>query len=501
MNYNLAFPFYTCALSNAGNTALRVNAANFSYGELAHRAQAVAEWLRKCAPEGPKRVVILGGRSWESYAGLLGACWSGAAYVPFSARLPKARLCQMFDILKPDAVLMDAEGEAALRESGIAPGYSLRAAAIEPAVSLKEPSQAEDGAAAYILFTSGSTGVPKAVAISFRAVSCFLSVMLERYPLTSADRVAQPCELSFDLSVSNIFTAWSAGAGVYVVPESQAMAPRDFLRNEAITVWFSTPSVAVFLEQMHMLRPGVFPALRYTMFAGEGLPATTAQRWLEATPNGALENLYGPTETTIACMGVRYTGPETVTPGRDLIAIGTAFKGTELMIVDETDREAPAGQRGELWIAGLQVGLGYWNDPAMTERRFPVIGGKRWYRSGDLAYRDANGLYHFQGRVDNQVKVRGFRVELGEIEAHLRDVCSSDSVVALAWPVRLGSAGGIVAFVSGTDQSASQIRAELRDRLPKHLVPDQIRVMETLPVGMTGKIDRKALAATLESGV
>jgi non-ribosomal peptide synthetase component F len=304
--------------------------------------------------------------------------------------------------------------------------------------------------------------------------------------------------LSFDISVSNIFTAWNSGAAVYVVPAAQAMAPRDFLRTEAINAWFSTPSVAVFMEQMKMLKPAIFPDLRYTMFGGDGLPATTAEKWVKAAPNGSLENIYGPTEITVACTGVRYTGPETVTPGRGIVAIGTPFTGTELRILDEAGRDVQTGQPGELVIGGPQVGLGYWNDPQLTEARFPLLDGQRRYRSGDVVYRDDNGLYHFLSRVDNQVKVRGYRVELGEIEAHLREVCSSNAVVAVPWPVRLGSASGIVAFVSGTTRSTIEIQRVMRNRLPAQSVPNQVRILDRLPVGLTGKVDRKALAAVLD---
>lgn len=501
MEYNLAFPFYVHAEQHPGNIALRVDKADYCYGELAERAQSVADWLARQEPARVKRVAILGGRSWESYAGLLGACWSGAAYVPFSPKLPAARLRQVIDRTKPDAILLDSEGARALTkiaDSALPPAICV--SDLSPAGNFRRPAEVDGEDPAYILFTSGSTGVPKAATIACRGMSCFLNAMALRYPLTAEDRVAQPCELSFDISVSNIFTAWASGAAVCVVPASQAMGPRDFLRDEAITVWFSTPSVAVFLDQMRMLRPGVFPALRYTLFGGEGLPANTADRWVQAAPNGSLENVYGPTETTVACTGVTYTGSEVVTPGRGIVAIGTPYEGTELMVMGEDGNEVPAGQAGELLIGGPQVGLGYWNDPVQTAARFPTLNGKRWYRSGDVVYRDANGLYHFLSRIDNQVKVRGFRVELGEIEAHLRQVCSSNCVVALAWPIRVGSAGGIVAFVSGTDCSVAQIRTALKDRLPDHLVPDQIRSIERLPVGATGKFDRQALTALLERG-
>jgi D-alanine--poly(phosphoribitol) ligase subunit 1 len=494
---NLAEPFWRSTESRPESIALRVDATGYSYATLGRHAQGIADWLWKQAPQGPQRVAILGGRSYESYAGLLGACWTGAAYVPVNPKLPAARLQHVLDAIRPDAVLVDAEGEKALQEGCTC--AVARIQSIESAQSVCEPAAVDAEGTAYVLFTSGSTGVPKGVSIAFRGVSCFLAAMAERYPLVPEDRVAQPCELSFDISVSNIFTAWNSGAAVYVVPAAQAMAPRDFLRTEEINAWFSTPSVAMFLEQMKMLKPGVFPALRYTMFGGDGLPATTAAKWVEAAPNGSLENIYGPTEITVACTGVRYTGIETVTPGRGIVAIGTPYTGTELRILDEADREAPTGLPGELLIGGPQVGIGYWNDPSLTAARFPTMDGRRWYRSGDVAYRDANGLYHFVGRVDNQVKVRGYRVELGEIEAHLREVCASAAVVAVPWPMRLGSASGIVAFVSGTDRSTIEIQQVMRDRLPAQSVPNQVRIVDRLPVGVTGKFDRKALAAVLDA--
>ena len=502
VGHNLALPFYRSTESRPSSVALWVDGTAYSYADLGRHAQGIAGWIEKQAPGGPQRIAILGGRSYESYAGLLGTCWSGAAYVPLNPRLPAARLQHVLDTIHPDAVLVDAEGEAVL--SSLPDGArwpAVRIGTVDRAPMLREPAPVQSEGTAYILFTSGSTGVPKGVAIAFRGVSCFLDAMAQRYPLMPEDRVAQPCDLSFDISVSNIFTAWNSGAAVYVVPAAQAMAPRDFLRTEAINAWFSTPSVAVFLEQMKMLRPGVFPALRYTMFGGDGLPASTADRWMEAAPNGSVENIYGPTEITVACTGVRYAGAKTVTPGRGIVAIGTPFAGTELRILDDAGREVQTdGHPGELLIGGPQVGLGYWKDPALTEARFPVIDGQRWYRSGDVVYRDAKGLYHFLSRVDNQVKVRGYRVELGEIEAHLREACSSNTVAAVPWPVRLGSASGIVAFVSGTERSAVEIQQVMRDRLPAQSVPNQVRIVDRLPVGLTGKIDRKALAAVLDGG-
>jgi amino acid adenylation domain-containing protein len=498
---NLALPFYQFAQSQPGTAALRVDAATFTYADLGRHAQGIADWIAEQSSGRAQRIAILGGRSYETYAGLLGTCWSGAAYIPMNPKIPAARLRQMLDTIRPEAVLFDGEGEAVLSDlRGSLACSLLRVAALDPAPGLCEPVPVNPEDPAYILFTSGSTGVPKAAPIAFRGVACYLAAMAQQFPLNPQDRVAQPCDLSFDVSASNIFTAWGSGATLCVVPVTQAMAPRDFIRGEEITCWFSTPTVAVFLDEMKMLRPGIFPSLRYSIFAGDVLPESTANRWQEAAPASSLHNLYGPTEATISCIGIRYRGPETLTPGRAIVAMGRPFENTELRIWDNNGRDIETYQPGELLIGGPQVGLGYWHDPELTEARFPVINGSRWYRTGDLVYRDSNGVYHFLGRVDNQVKVRGYRVELGEIEAHLREVCSSSAVAAVPWPVRLGSATGIVAFVSGTERSPAEIQRVMRDRLPAQSVPNQVRVLDQLPVGLSGKIDRKALTAVLESG-
>jgi D-alanine--poly(phosphoribitol) ligase subunit 1 len=500
IGHSLALPFYRWTELRPESLALRVENTNYSYAALGRHAQGIADGILSKVRK-PQRVVILGTRTYESYAGILGTCWTGAAYVPLSAKLPAARLRHLLDTIEPDVILVDRDGESA--RASFLGGTScpvVRVNTVTHASTMRELVAVDEEDTAYILFTSGSTGMPKGVSLSFRGVACFLNAMAERYPLFPEDRVGQPCELSFDISVSNIFTAWNSGSAVCVVPAAESMAPRDFLKAEAITAWFSTPSVAVFLEQMKMLRPGAFPALRYTMFGGDGLPVTTADRWVEAAPNGSLENIYGPTEITVACTGGTYAGYQTITPNRGIVAIGTAFTGTELRVVDAEDRELGTDEPGELLIGGPQVGIGYWKDPEQTEARFPWIDGRRWYRSGDVVYRDATGLYHFQSRVDNQVKVRGYRVELGEIEAHLREVCSSNSVVAVPWPASHGTVSGIVAFVSGTEQTPAQIQQQLRERLPAQSIPNQVRIVDDLPLGLTGKFDRKALVAALDGG-
>ena len=276
------------------------------------------------------------------------------------------------------------------------------------------------------------------------------------------------------------------------------MGPYRFIREQALSVWASVPSTVALMRQMKMLTPGAFPSLRYSMFCGDPLPAGSAKAWQEAAPASIVDNLYGPTEATVVCTGQRVSDPVPVTRGRGIVAIGGPFPGMEAAIVDPDLKFLPMGSEGELALSGTQVALGYFADPAQTEARFPTLDGKTWYLTGDLAYQDADGLFHHLGRIDNQVKVLGNRVELEEVDAHLREICGSDLVSSVAWPVDAGSARGIVAFVSGTTASAAEIRESMGRKVPGYMVPSRIEFLEALPLGSSGKVDRKALFQRLE---
>ena len=251
---------------------------------------------------------------------------------------------------------------------------------------------------------------------------------MQFYP---GDRVSQAADLTFDNSVLDLFVTWAAGAGLYVVPASQLMVPAQFIRDRELTIWFSVPSTACFLERMKMLKPGAFPSLRCSIFAGEALPIATAQAWQIAAPNSFVENFYGPTEVTVDCIAQRLEDPPCVTRNRGTLAIGRPFPGIEAGIVDANLEFLPPEEEGELVVAGRQVARGYFHDPELTAARFPTLEGRRLYRTGDRAYQDCNGVFHHLGRIDNQVKILGNRVELEEVEAHLREIAGTDLVAAV----------------------------------------------------------------------
>jgi amino acid adenylation domain-containing protein len=462
------------------------------------------------------RVGIVASRSVQAYAGILATCWVGATYVPINVTLPLDPLSRILKTIEPDALVVDERGAAAL--SGLdldlpkvlppaqgAPGASgegtaataRRSLAFEPLSPTDGPQDVPPDTTAYIEFTSGTTGIPKGVMVSVGAVTHFLRVMQERYKLNADDRVAATVDITFDLSFFNIFMAWKAGASLHVVPATQLLGPAKFIRERRITVWLLVPSTATIMHRVNMLKAGGFPSLRYSLFCGEPLPLNPAVAWQKAAVNGIVENFYGPTEATVFCSVEPLGEHPNVTPGRSIIAIGRPLPGTEMAILDSELNFLPPNHPGQITLSGPQLAQGYFRDPTLTEERFPVIGGRRWYPTGDLGYQDSSGIFHFLGRIDNQVKVLGNRVELEEVETHLRDVCKSDMVAALAWPVEHGSAQGLVAFVSGTERSPSQVKQAMEKRVLSYMVPKVVHVLPTLPLNANGKVDRKALLRLL----
>jgi len=224
--------------------------------------------------------------------------------------------------------------------------------------------------------------------------------------------------------------------------------------------------------------------------------------WQAAAPNSVIDNLYGPTEATVDCVGQRVEPGATpvVTASRGVLAIGVPHPGTELRVLGPDRRPVQGGETGELAIGGSQLTLGYLDAPELTAQRFPEIEGKRWYLTGDIAMRDGSGFFHHLGRIDNQIKLHGHRVELEEIEAHIRTITGSAEVAVVAWPSADGVALGIVGFMARCGMSQRGVREALRARLPSHMVPSAIHEVGAIPLDASGKLDRRKLISWLEAG-
>jgi amino acid adenylation domain-containing protein len=372
---------------------------------------------------------------------------------------------------------------------------------LQPVESWQVPAVDAD-AIAYLLFTSGSTGIPKGVMVSHANVLHFVDRMLDRFDVTHEDRLSQTFDMTFDVSVFDMFVGWDRGACVCCPSAATVIKPGKFIRESELTIWFSVPSIALLMKRLGMLKPGLYPSLRWSLFAGEPLPVEVARQWAEAAPNSTIENLYGPTEVTVICTGYRWDPSRSPAESEfGVVPIGWPLSGLDALVVDDRLREVEPGREGELIVAGPQVTLGYLDDPEKTAAAFVVPPGRseRFYRTGDLVRRPlGDGPIGYLGRIDHQVKINGIRVELGEIEAHLREASGVDEVVALGWPRSESSALAITAFVCADGLDAEAVRARMAEQLPDYMIPKAIHTLPELPLNANGKIDRKALVQILE---
>jgi acyl-CoA synthetase (AMP-forming)/AMP-acid ligase II len=244
------------------------------------------------------------------------------------------------------------------------------------------------------------------------------------------------------------------------------------------------------------------PDLRWSLFAGEQLTLDQAAAWAAAAPGSTVENLYGPTELTIACTVHRWEGEQSVADAEHgVVPIGEPYPGMRALVADSELRPVARGEAGELLLTGPQVTLGYWKDPERTAAAFVVPPGEEaiFYRTGDRVRRPVGEKpMTYLGRVDHQIKILGHRVELGEVEAALREVSGADAVVALGWPRTASGASGIVAFLGDLEIDAAAVLEELKGRLPAYMVPRRIEQLDTLPLNANGKFDRRALLQRLE---
>ena len=522
--HNLALEFARMRAAAPERVALVVDGARHDYRALGDFAGRVAAWLRPLGAgdrDAARRELVVGilaARSVDAIGGILGTLWAGATYVPLSTKLPEDRLVTLLERVPLDALIVDGNGAASLSprvrallpRAVLAPSVELDvdvAAVTGPAAfaaltPLPEPLPVAAGRAAYLLFTSGTTGVPKAVVVTVANVAAYLRGINGLYRFTPEDRISQFAEISFDFSVHEMFVAWGAGASLWVVPENQRLAPHQFIQHNAITVWSSVPSVVSMLQRLKLLRPQLFPSLRLTLFSGDALPAAAAQAWQAAAPSSRIDNHFGATELTVMCTIASYTGPACA-DARGMVPVGVAYPEMRAAVIADDGSFAPRGVAGELAFSGPQVTAGYRGEPELTARRYPhkhhpTWGDTRWYLTGDLAVEDASGTLHHLGRVDNQVKVRGYRIELEDVESHLREVTGCELVSVLAWPLEAGTATGLVAFVTACALGSDAIKEALKQRLPSYMVPKDVHHIDEMPLSVNGKVDRKRLRQLLE---
>ncbi|HEX8317855.1 non-ribosomal peptide synthase/polyketide synthase [Longimicrobium sp.] len=461
-----------------------------SYGALNERANRLAHHLAGLGVGPEVRVGICLERGTEMVVSVLAVLKAGGAYVPLDPAYPAERLAFVLaDAAVPVLVTQESLRAGLPAGDGVAvvsvDGDGARIAA-ESAENLK--SVVSPDHLAYVIYTSGSTGTPKGVMVPHRGVPNLAYAQARRFGIDGTSRVLQFASFSFDAAVSEVFDTLLAGATLVMAPR-EALIPGaellETLRRGRVTVTTLPPSV------LAILAPDDLPELRTVVSAGEAVDAATVERW---SGGRAFVNAYGPTETTV-CAASAHCEADGRAP-----AIGRPLENVRVYVLNAAGGPAPVGVPGELYVGGVGVARGYLGRPGLTAEKFvpdpfSVEGGARLYRTGDRVRWSAGGELEFVGRVDAQIKVRGFRIEPGEIEARLVEHAGVREAVVL---VREDAPGEkrLVAYLAGDETAGAEVlRAHLSERLPEYMVPAAYVRLDALPLTPNGKVDRRALPA------
>ena len=472
--------------------ALESPTACLTYAELKAHADRMAVALRRRNIGAGDLVAVVGNHDIETFVALLAVLKAGAAYVPIDIESPRERLRHLFDDARPRLVLADAAARGRLPDNA-GPCVTFEDIAHATAgagdMALRDAAPAP-GDLAYVIYTSGSTGMPKGVLVEHDGLRALALAQIDAFAITPHSRLLQFASLSFDASVSEVFTTWCRGACL-CLPGPVRMLAGDalatLLGTRAITHVTLPPSVVPGLVEA-----GGAPTLQTLVVAGEACTAAIVRHW--PTPVRFI-NAYGPTEATV-CATLHVCDPA---DPRDP-PIGRPLAHATVHVLDDALQRVPDGIAGEIVIGGVGVARGYLGKPALTAERFPADpfagGGARMYRTGDRGRIRADGVVEFLGRIDQQLKVRGYRIEPGDVEAALL----RDGRIAQAFVTAHGELDGrsLVAYVVATDRSAPSpdaLLASLRGRLPAYMVPSAIVVLDRFPLTVNGKIDRAALPA------
>ncbi|MCB0598944.1 MAG: AMP-binding protein [Lewinellaceae bacterium] len=481
-------------LKFSSRTAFCIQERAYTYQDFSDCVSGISQALQERRIPEQTPVGIATADRLETYASIFALWFNRLVFVPLSPANPAERNRNMIEQTGIKHILAFDQAEAAIVNANAGDeSIETRGLVSQHPTSPKESSREDD--MLYILFTSGSTGTPKGVPITRKNLDAFVRAFFQiGYELNEQDRFLQIFDFTFDVSVQSYVLPLYLGAGVYTVPQEgvKFLAALKVLKEHRVTFAKLVPSTLQFFKPYFGRIE--LPHLRYSLFSGEALPEDITREWARCIPNAVIENHYGPTEGTIDCLYHRWKADETLAYN-GIVAIGELYDGMEALVVGPDGQAMESGQKGELWISGDQVTEGYWKNPAKNRESFAIRDGKRYYKTGDIVFQDIQGRFLFCGRKDNQLQIQGYRVELGEVEHHVKQVVGRN--VVLDSYVEKGVLS-LVLFVEGmAEGEKEQIEASLRKKLPHYMIPGKIVSVGAFPRTVSGKTDRGGLRGLL----
>lgn len=459
-------------------------AGTLTFADLTVRSDALATHLARQLGDDRSPIAIVGHKEPEMLVAFLGCAKAGHPYVPLDDSLPRQRID---DIVATSGARLTLTPEAT-RAAIAAP---------QPATRLRPLSPDESF---YIIFTSGSTGTPKGVPITLESLTDFIDWMEEEQRFREGETFLNQVPYSFDVSILDTYLSLVTGGTVFSIDRDHIANPmrlHQALARSGVSIFVSTPTFVQMCLAERRFDQTTLPELNRFFLAGEALTAACVTQLLDRFPRADVWNMYGPTEATVVTTSVRVD--------RDMlrkyssVPIGFPRLRTHMDVLDDSGTPVAAGERGEIIIAGPNVSPGYLNRPDATARAFFRVNGARAYRTGDLGHVE-DGMLFFDGRIDGQIKLHGYRIELGDVEAHLSALPGVLDVAVL--PVtRNGRVDSLQAFVVLAERPAesdfeisNRLRTRLAERLPVYMLPRKFRFLDSLPMTLNGKVDRRKLS-------